>query len=90
MQRAIARWKLPMPDAPLSMRSLGTATAALRGLEPEVQAGILALLVEAAVADGKVDPQEHAILLAASATLGIEATELERRIQKRLSSIRES
>ena len=88
MEKAIARWKLPMPEAPLSQRSFGNVTQVLRSLEPEAQAGVLALLVEAAVADGELDPREHALLLAAGATLGIDATVLEERIKKRLSSVR--
>ncbi len=90
MQRAITRWKLPVPDAPLSLRSLGTATAALRGLEPDAQAGVLALLVEAAVVDGKLDPREHAILLSAGAALGVDAEVLEERIMRRLAAVREA
>jgi uncharacterized tellurite resistance protein B-like protein len=88
MERAIARWKLPVPDAPLSLRSLGSATEVLRSMDPETQAGVLALLVEAAVVDGVLDPREHALLLAAGATMGIDATVLEERILRRLNSVR--
>lgn len=86
VRRAASRWKLPEPDAPLSLRSLGTATAALRALEPTAQARVLALLVDAAAVDHDLDPREHALLLAAAASLGIEATALEERIIQRLKT----
>jgi len=86
VRRAANRWKLPEPDAPLSLRSLGTATAALRALEPTAQARVLALLVDAAAVDHDLDPREHALLLAAAASLGIEATALEERIIQRLKA----
>lgn len=64
----------------------GRMTATLRGLAPDVQARVMALLVDAAVADGRVRPQERAILLASAAALGIEADALEERIAVRLKS----
>lgn len=84
VRRAATRWKLPEPDAPLSLRNLGTATEVLRTLDPAAQARILALLVDAAAVDKELDPREHALLLAASAALGIEATALEERLIQRL------
>src|SRR5688572_1547752 len=86
VRRAASRWKLPDPDAPLSLRNLGSATEALRSLDPAAQARILAVLVDAAAADRHLDPREHALLLAAAATLGIEATALEERLLKRLNT----
>ncbi len=86
VRRAAARWNLPEPDAPLSLRNLGTATQALRALAPDAQARVLALLVDAAAVDGNLDPREHALLLAASASLGIEATALEERVLRRLKA----
>jgi len=86
VRRAASRWKLPEPDAPLSLRNLGTATEVLRALEPAAQARVLALLVDAAAIDGHLDPREHALLLAAAASLGIEATALEERILQRLKA----
>jgi tellurite resistance protein len=44
----------------------------------------MALLVEAAVADGRIEPEERALLLASAASLGIEAGTLEDRIARRL------
>ena len=84
VRRAASRWKLPEPEAPLSLRTLGTATEALRTLDGGAQARVLALLVDAAAADHELHPQEHALLLAAAASLGIEATALEERILQRL------
>lgn len=86
VRRAAARWKLPEPDAPLSLRNLGTATEVLRALDAGAQARVLALLVDAAAVDHHVHPSEHALLLAAAAALGIEATALEERLLQRLEA----
>jgi uncharacterized tellurite resistance protein B-like protein len=86
VRRAASRWKLPEPDAPLSLRNLGSATEALRTLDPSAQARVLALLVDAAAADHDIHPLEHALLLAAAAALGIEATALEERLLHRLKA----
>src|SRR6478736_1590001 len=86
VRRAANRWNLPEPDAPLSLRNLGTAVEVLRALDQSAQARVLAVLVDAAAVDGHLDPREHALLLAASAALGIDATALEERLKKRLST----
>ena len=86
VRRAATRWKLPEPEAPLSLRNLGTATEALRALDTSAQARVLALLVDAAAVDHDVHPMEHALLLAAAAALGIEATALEERLLLRLKT----
>jgi uncharacterized tellurite resistance protein B-like protein len=86
VRRAANRWKLPDPDAPLSLRTLGSATEALRALDPAAQARVLAMLVDAAAVDHHLDPREHALLLAAAAALGIEATALEERLLQRLKT----
>ena len=85
VRRAVNRFRLPEPDAPLSLRNLGTATEALRALDSTAQARVLALLVDAAAADHEIHPQEHALLLAAAAALGIQAVALEERLQQRLA-----
>lgn len=84
VRRATHRYKLPDPDTRLGAHTLGNTTEALRTLEPAAQARVLALLVDAAVADQHLDPREHALLLAAAAALGIEATALEERLLQRL------
>jgi uncharacterized tellurite resistance protein B-like protein len=89
VRRAAARWKLPDPDAPLSLRSLGSATEVLRALDPAAQVRVLAVLVDAAAVDHDLDPREHALLLAAAAALGIEATALEERLLQRLKAASE-
>ncbi len=66
--------------------SLGETTQTLRALPPDVQARVMALLVEAAIVDGNVAPEERALLLASAASLGIEAQALEERIARRLKS----
>src|SRR6187402_1436848 len=86
VRRAASRYRLPEPEEPLSLRTLGTATAALRELHPDAQTRVLALLVDAAAVDGNLDPREHALLLAAAASLGIEATALEDRLIRRLKA----
>jgi uncharacterized tellurite resistance protein B-like protein len=84
VRRTVSRYRLPEPDAPLSLRNLGSATEALRTLDSTAQARVLALLVDAAAADHELHPQEHALLLAAAAALGIEAVALEERLNQRL------
>jgi uncharacterized tellurite resistance protein B-like protein len=86
VRRAANRWKLPEPDAPLSLRTLGSAIETLRSLEPAAQMRVLAVLVDAATVDNHIHPQEHALLLAAVASLGIDATALEERILQRLKT----
>lgn len=85
LRRIVERFGLPEREAvPLSENDFGRTTTTLRTLAPDVQTRVMALLVEAAVIDGRVDPQERALLLASAATLGIEATALEERIAWRL------
>jgi len=64
----------------------GRTTTTLRSLDGDVQARVMALLVEAAIVDGRVEPEERALLLASAAALGIEAHVLEERIARRLKS----
>ncbi|HVY44717.1 MAG TPA: TerB family tellurite resistance protein [Minicystis sp.] len=64
----------------------GRVTTRLRTLSPDVQMRVMALLVDAAVVDGTVAPEERALLLAAAAALGVEAAALEERIAQRLAS----
>ena len=64
----------------------GRATTILRALAPDTQMRVMALLVDAAVVDGVVAPEERALLLASAATLGIDAAALEERIARRLKS----
>ena len=87
LRRVVERFGVPEREAvPFSAYDFGRTTQTLRGLAPDVQARVMALLVEAAVVDGKVEPEERALLLASAATLGIEATALEERIARRLRS----
>ncbi len=85
LRKIVARFGLPQREmGPASGSDFGRTTNTLRTLPPDVRTRVMALLVEAAVVDGKVDPQERALLLASAATLGIEATALEERIAWRL------
>jgi uncharacterized tellurite resistance protein B-like protein len=73
-------------DRVVASSSPGEAISTLRGLPQDVQTRVMALLVEAAVVDGNVAPEERALLLASAASLGIEACALEERIARRLKS----
>lgn len=88
LRRIFVRFGLPPEDA-LHVQPIdaGAASSALRQLPAEVQAKVVALLVEAAVADGIVDPRERAYLLVAAAALGIDADVMEQRIAARLARI---
>ena len=88
LQRVVDRFGLSEADRAdrVVMSDLGRTTSTLRTLGPDVQTRVMALLVEAAVVDGRVVPEERALLLAAAATLGIEASALEERIARRLRS----
>jgi uncharacterized tellurite resistance protein B-like protein len=88
LRRVIARFGITEADRAdqIAPSAAGIATTTLRSLAPDVQVRVMALLVEAAVVDGQVTPEEHALLLAAAATLGIEAQALEERIVRRLAS----
>lgn len=87
LRRIVARFGLPEREEVSEPRDLGRTTTMLRELTPELRTRVMALLVEAAVVDGHVDPQERVLLLASAAALGIDATALEQRIVGRLSSI---
>lgn len=85
IRATVARLRLP-EASPASLRDVGSATTMLRSLDEGSQARVLALLVEAAIVDGTIHPDEHALLLAAAAALGIEATALEERIARRMKT----
>ena len=86
LQRVLERFGLAADRERVALSAPGHCMATLRTLPPDVQAGVLGLLVEAAVADGQISPEERAMLLAAAASLGIEAQALEERIARRLKS----
>ncbi len=88
LRRVVGRFGLSDEDCSgrVVARDPGRIMETLRGLAPDVQSRVMALLVEAAVVDGKVTPEERALLLASAATLGIEASALEERIARRLKS----
>jgi uncharacterized tellurite resistance protein B-like protein len=88
LRRIVERFGLPAREAspPSEGDCCGRTTTMLRNLTPDVRMRVMALLVEAAVIDGRIDPREHALLLASAATLGIEAIALEERIAWRLQA----
>jgi uncharacterized tellurite resistance protein B-like protein len=88
LRRVIERFGLSAEerDDRLVPSDPGRTTRTLRELPDEVKVRVMALLVDAAVVDGRVAPEEHALLLASAASLGIEACALEERIARRLRS----
>jgi uncharacterized tellurite resistance protein B-like protein len=88
LRRMIERFGISEHDRAdrIVMSSPGEAMATLRALPSDVQTRVMALLVEAAIVDGSVAPEERALLLASAASLGIEACALEERIARRLKS----
>ena len=89
LQRVVERFGITEHDRDahvVASSSPGEAMATLRGLPQDVQTRVMALLVEAAIVDGSVAPEERALLLSAAASLGIEACALEERIARRLKS----
>lgn len=88
LRRVIARFGFSADDRAdrVVPSDPGRTTATLRSLDPDVQARVMALLVEAAIVDRRVEPEERALLLASAATLGIDAHALEERILRRLKS----
>lgn len=85
LRAILERFGLPPRENVGRRPDVGRITGKLRALDPDVQTRVMALLVDAAVVDGKVDPRERALLLASAASLGIEATALEERIARRLA-----
>jgi uncharacterized tellurite resistance protein B-like protein len=84
--RVFDRLGLPSEGRDPASLDTGRTTNTLRGLPSDMQARVMALLVEGAIVDGVVQPEERALLLASAASLGIEATALEERIARRLRS----
>jgi uncharacterized tellurite resistance protein B-like protein len=86
LRKVVERFGLSTADRAdrIMTSDLGRTTTTLRTLPPDAQARVMALLVEAAVADGRIEPEERALLLASAASLGIEAGALEERIARRL------
>ncbi len=89
LQRVFARFGLPPEEwGSIAPVAAGPASAELRALPRDLQAKVLALLVEAALADGEVDVRERVFLLVAAAALQIDADQLEQRIAARLESLK--
>jgi uncharacterized tellurite resistance protein B-like protein len=88
LQRVCARFSLA-PDEWVRILPIdaGVASAELRLLPTAVQGKVMALLIEAALADGVVEPRERVFLLLAAAAFGIDAHEVEQRICARLDSL---
>lgn len=90
LRRVYVRFRLPAEEAAEVVPiDAGAASNALRLLPDRVRAKVVALLVEAAIADGIIHPQERAYLLVAAAALGIEGDVMEKRIAARLERFSE-
>ncbi len=94
LRRVARRFEIPYElaepgpvTAPGPVSDPGRAATLLRQLEPDVQARVMALLVESAVVDGEVVPAERALLLVAAAALDIDAAAVEERIGARLKRV---
>lgn len=88
VDRMLARFGLPPEERgaifPILDRS--EAAEAIRGLSADVQKEALALLVEAAAADGKIAKEEREYLVAVADELRVPAAELDRRLEAALAS----
>ncbi len=90
LQRIYARLGLPPEEwETVEPIPLSAATAALRQLPAEMHTKVAALLVEAAIADGVVEPRERAYLLVAAAAMGVDPVVMEQRIANRLQTLAE-
>jgi uncharacterized tellurite resistance protein B-like protein len=89
LRKMLERLGISADDRVSSPSSLdvGRSMATLRSLPQDVGTKVMALLVDAAVVDGVVSPEERAMLVASAATLGICTTALEDRIQGRLRAL---
>jgi uncharacterized tellurite resistance protein B-like protein len=88
LRRVCARFGLASDEAErIAPLDAGTASSELRRLPADLQAKVMALLIEAALADGVVEPRERVFLLLAAAAFGIDADAVEKRIAARLESI---
>ena len=67
------------------MRHSVQGAKAMRDLPPDVQAEALELLIESAVADGKIVAAERNYLLAVAGAAGISDEELDQRLEARLA-----
>jgi uncharacterized tellurite resistance protein B-like protein len=88
LRRVCARFALASDEwervAPIDP---GIASTELRRLPEAVRGKVMALLIEAALADGVVDPSERLFLLLAAAAFGIDADVVEQRITARLETL---
>jgi uncharacterized tellurite resistance protein B-like protein len=90
LKRVFVRCGLPEDEwGAVQPKPVGEASAALRDLPKDLQARVAALLVEAAVADGVIDPRERVYLLVVSAAMGIDAVAMEQRLAQRLEVLAE-
>lgn len=88
LRRVCTRFGLPADEwDTLTPMDPGAASAELRQLPPDVQARAMGLLIEAALADGVVEPRERVFLLMAAAAFGIDAHAIEARLAARLETL---
>jgi tellurite resistance protein len=86
LERLLARFGIPSSERdsifPIVDRS--EATEAMKALPPEAQQEAMALLIEAAAADGKIVAEERAYLDTVAAVVGLDAVALDAKIQAAL------
>ena len=86
IERLLKRFGVSDRDTIFPIVSHDEAAAQMRALPPAVQEETMALLIEAAVADGKVVDEERAYLRVAAGVLGIDEAALDRRIAAALTA----
>jgi uncharacterized tellurite resistance protein B-like protein len=88
LQRVVRRFGFPDDEwQRIEAIEAGAASQALRELPENVRTKVMALLIEATVADGVVDGRERAYLLVAGAALEIDPQVIEQRLRQRLEQL---
>ena len=85
-ERMVASFGLPADTKPSPLADHAAAIAKLAALPEAVRHDALGLLIEAAVADGKIVHAERVLLGVLAEELGVDADELDERLRDALAS----
>jgi len=87
LDRMLARFEIPPSerDTIFPIVDRDEAAEAIRGFPKDLQKTVLSLLVEAAVADGTVAPEERSYLKVVADEMGVDLSEVDTQIQAQLS-----
>jgi hypothetical protein len=88
IERMLTRFQVGDREAIFPIIAQDEAAARMRELPPWVQEEALIALVDAAVADGKVAPEERGYLVAVGGAMGLDAAAVGRRIEAALAARR--